>query len=179
MVGREEFDGFLWRYVQHYKEQLISSEVSQRSFINSCFNLGPKSSPVQEMRHFISGWLWLPIQSESSAQSYENYFLFVWRFWLITIPNIFAWNCWGKKRPNWTRIIVFWIYGSTRSRSEGQKVGGGGLANDKLMETSCEMESQFHHDWLDYDGVAFSIRLLEQSWDLDLQKTDKYVEQRY
>ena len=28
MVGLEEFDAFLFNYVQHYKGQLVSSEVS-------------------------------------------------------------------------------------------------------------------------------------------------------
>ena len=38
--------------------------------------------------------------------------------------------------------------------------GGGALPSDRLMGMCRWMGSHFH-DWLDYNGVAFSIELLE------------------
>ena len=42
-----------------------------------------------------------------------------------------------------------------------RKPGGGGvLPYKRLMGMCCWMGSHFH-DWIDYNGVAFSIELLE------------------
>ena len=38
--------------------------------------------------------------------------------------------------------------------------GGGGGGSNRLMGMCCWMGSHFH-DWIDYNGVAFSIVLLE------------------
>ena len=38
--------------------------------------------------------------------------------------------------------------------------GGGGLPDKRLIGMCCWMGSHFH-DWSDYNGVAFSIDLLE------------------
>ena len=38
--------------------------------------------------------------------------------------------------------------------------GGGALPSNRLMGMCCWMGSYFH-DWIDYNGVAFSIELLE------------------
>ena len=43
MVGLDEFDEFLFNYVQHFKGQLVASEVSRvRRFIPYGFQLAPE-----------------------------------------------------------------------------------------------------------------------------------------
>ena len=39
-------------------------------------------------------------------------------------------------------------------------MGGGALPDKRLMGMCCSMGSHFH-DWIDYNGVAFSIELLK------------------
>jgi len=52
MVGREQFDGFLLRYVQHYKEQLVSSEDFFDFFLK-CF----PDVTSETMEKFVHEWL--------------------------------------------------------------------------------------------------------------------------
>ena len=51
----------------------------------------------------------------------------------------------------------------TKNKTTGHpKIRGGALPYKRLMGMCCWMGSQFH-DWSDYNGVTFSIELLE--WD--------------
>ena len=39
--------------------------------------------------------------------------------------------------------------------------GGGGVLPDKRLMGMCRWMGSHFHDWIDYNGVAFSIELLE------------------
>ena len=53
---------------------------------------------------------------------------------------------------------MFILFERPRFYSRGG--GGGVLPYKRLMGMCCRMGSHFH-DWIDYNGVAFSIELLE------------------
>jgi len=67
--------------------------------------------------------LWLLFQSESKAQSYEKYCLFVWRFDWLPSQTVFCGSRREKKRTNWTRNIAYllnlWKYSISIIRGAG------------------------------------------------------------
>ena len=59
----------------------------------------------------------------------------------------------------WSFAFFFWCFESSRTPPEFFP-GGGALPSNRLMGMCRWMGSHFH-DWIDYNGVVFSIELLE------------------
>ena len=76
-------------------------------------------------------------------------------------------QCTVEKREK--TCLLTWLYSQARSVGKHSAendppvtsvTGGGLLASNRLMGMCRWMGSHFH-DWIDYNGVAFSIELLE------------------
>ena len=57
-------------------------------------------------------------------------------------------------------ILTVSVFSGSKHLLFEQNTGGGALPYNRLMGMCCWMGSHFH-DWIDYNGVAFSIELLE------------------
>ena len=61
---------------------------------------------------------------------------------------------------------IFWIFWKTFSPQKNSKMsanhpGGGGLLPYKRLMGMCRWMGSHFHDWIDNNGVAFSIELLQ------------------
>ena len=62
-----------------------------------------------------------------------------------------------QKSPDWSPAISF-SYNLLNSRN---LFSGGGVLPYKRLIGMCRWMGSHFHDWIDYNGVAFSIELLE------------------